>query len=150
MKKLLWLPLLLLTAVALAPAASNAAAEKEVLAAMNTWKQAAMKKDRALFDKTLHADLTYGHSNGLVETKQDSIDHIVNSKVIYQAVNFSDTKVRVHGDTAFVTGKVDFHQKTGDTVNVINLVVLTAWVKGPQGWQMIARQSTRPAPPAQP
>jgi hypothetical protein len=33
---------------------------------------------------------------------------------------------------------------------VINLVVLTAWVKGPQGWQMIARQSTRPAPPAQP
>ena len=150
MKKLPWLPLLLLTAVALAPAASNPAAEKEVLAAMNTWKQAVMKKDRALFDKTLHADLTYAHSSGLIETKQESIDHIVNSKVIYQAVNFSDTKVRVHGDTAFVTGKVDFHQKTGDTVNVINLVVLTAWVKGPQGWQMIARQSTRPTPPAQP
>jgi ketosteroid isomerase-like protein len=150
MKKLLWLPLLLLTAVALAPAASNPAAEKEVLAAMNTWKQAAMKKDRALFDKVLHADLTYAHSSGLIETKQESIDHIVNSKVIYQVVNFSDTKVRVYGDTAFVTGKVDFHQKTGDTMNVINLVVLTAWVKGPQGWQMIARQATRPTPLAQP
>jgi ketosteroid isomerase-like protein len=150
MKQLLWFPLLLLTAVALAPAASNPAAEKEVLAAMNTWKQAAMKKDRVLFDKVLHADLTYAHSSGQIETKQESIDHIVNSKVIYQVVNFSDTKVRVYGDTAFVTGKVDFHQKTGDAMNVINLVVLAAWVKGPQGWQMIARQSTRPTPPAQP
>ena len=141
---------LLSTAVALAPAASNPAAEKEVLAAMNNWKQAAMKKDRALFERTLHPDLTYGHSNGLIETKQESIDNIVDSKVIYQVVNFSDTKVHVHGDTAFVTGKVEFHQKTGDTVAVINLIVLTVWVKGPQGWRMIARQATRPAPPAQP
>jgi ketosteroid isomerase-like protein len=148
MKSLVLCTLLLLATLALAPAASNPTAEKEVLAAMETWKQAVMKKDRALFDKTLHADLTYGHSSGLVETKQQSIDHIVNSQVIYQAVNFSDTKVAVHGDAAFVTGIVDYHQKSGGNVAVIHLLVLTAWVKGPQGWQMIARQSTRPDPPA--
>ncbi len=149
MKKLLLLALFLVAAAGTAQAESNPVAEKEVLAAMDTWKQAVMKKDRDLFDKTLHPDLTYGHSSGLVETKQQSIDHIVNSQVIYQAVNFSDTKVTVHGDTAFVTGLVDYHQKSGGNVTVIHLLVLTAWVKGPQGWQMIARQSTRPDPPAQ-
>jgi ketosteroid isomerase-like protein len=149
MKKLLWLPLLLLTAVALAPAASNPAAEKEVVAAMETWKQAMMKKDRALFDKTLHPDLVYSHSSGLIETKQQAVDHVVNNKASYQ-IDFSDTMVNVHGDTAFVIGKLDLRQKTGDNVTVSKLVVLTAWVKGPQGWQMIARQATRPTPPAQP
>ena len=149
MKKLLWLPLLLLTAVALAPAASNPAAEKEVLAAMDTWKQAMMKKDRALFDKTLHPDLIYSHSSGLIETKQQAVDHVVNNKANY-LIDFSDTKVNVHGDTAFVIGKLDLRQKTGDNVTVSKLLVLTAWVKGPQGWQMIARQATRPTPPAQP
>jgi ketosteroid isomerase-like protein len=149
MKKLLWLPLLLLTAVALAPATSNPAAEKEVLAAMGTWKQAMMKKDRALFDKMLHPDLIYSHSSGLIETKQQAVENVMNNKANYQ-IDFSDTKVTFHGDTAFVIGKVDLRQKTGDNVTVSNLVVLTAWVKGPQGWQMIARQATRRPPPAQP
>jgi hypothetical protein len=82
MRKLLLLPLLVLAALAVMPAVSNPVAEKDVLAAMEMWKKAVMTRDRALFDKTLHADLAYGHSNGLVETKQQSTDHIVNSQVI--------------------------------------------------------------------
>ena len=65
MKKLI---LTVLTAGALL-AASNPAAEKEVLAALDTWRNAVMKRDRAAYDKILHPDLTYAHSNGAVETK---------------------------------------------------------------------------------
>jgi len=149
MKRLLWLPLLVLTTVTLVPAADNPRAEKEVLAALQVWKQGAMKKDRALLEKIYHSDLTYGHSGGLIQTKEQSIDQIVTESMIYQEVNFSDTKVNVNGDTAFVSGELDLHEKMGDKVNVVHLVLLTAWMKGPDGWQMIARQATRPNPPAQ-
>jgi ketosteroid isomerase-like protein len=136
-----------------APLAATAAppAEKEVLASLDAWKTAMMKKDRAAFDKVLHPDLTYGHASGKVETKAEAIDHIVASKATYTAINFADTKVRVQGKTAMVTGKVDYLEKGADgKENATNLVVLSVWVKGSPGWQMIARQATKPTPPAAP
>src|SRR4051812_30445267 len=90
--------------------ASAAPAEKEVLASLDAWKTAMMKKDRGAFDKVLHPDLTYGHASGKVETKAEAIDHVVASKATYTAINFADTKVRVQGKTAFVTGKVDYQE----------------------------------------
>jgi ketosteroid isomerase-like protein len=138
----------LAAALAAAPAAMAAPADKEVLAAQDVWKQALMKKDRALFEKILHPDLSYGHSSGAIETKAQAIEHVMKTGVEYTAIAFTDTKVKVQGNTALVTGKVDYHQKGKDKTNVINLVVLSVWVKGPQGWQLLARQSTRPTPPA--
>jgi hypothetical protein len=130
-----------------APVLAGAPAEKEVLDAMDVWKQAMIKKDRAAFEKVLHPDLTYGHSSGAVETKTQTVEHLVNSKANYVAINFADTKVRVQGKTALVTGKVDYQERANGKDTTINLVVLSVWVKGPPGWQMIARQATKPAPP---
>jgi ketosteroid isomerase-like protein len=125
--------------------------EKEVLARLDVWKEAMMKKDKAAFEKVLHPDLTYGHASGLIETRDQAIQHVVGSKASYTAINFNDTKVRVQGNTAMVTGKVDYqeHGATGKDTT-INLVVLSVWVKGAPGWQMIARQATKPLPPAPP
>jgi ketosteroid isomerase-like protein len=126
-------------------------AEKDVLAAMDTWKQATMKKDKALFEKVYHPELSYGHSSGLVETKAQAIEHVVGSKVQYEGIDFTDSKVRVLGNTALLTGKLEMRQRSAaDQVNVVNLVYLTVWTKGPRGWQMLGRQATRPTPPGSP
>lgn len=122
----------------------GAASDQDVLAAMERWKQAMIKKDAAAFERVLHPELTYGHSSGLVETKAQAIEHVTTSKATYDAINFKDTHVRLKGDTAIVTGKVELHQRSNEKVNVVNLTVLSVWTRGPQGWQMIARQSTRP------
>jgi ketosteroid isomerase-like protein len=126
--------------------ASDAAAEKAVLAAQDMWKQAVIKKDRAAFDKVLHPDLRYGHSDGHIEDKATAIKMIVDGAAVWEAVNFADTTVRVNGNTAFVTGKVQYVERENGQLAEVNLVVLSAWVKEPKGWQMIARQSTRPTP----
>lgn len=140
--------LLVLSLLALSSNGARAAptAEQRVLAAQELWKQAMVKKDRAAFEKVLHPDLTYAHSSGLVETKAQAIEHVMKSSAIWERVEFSDTQVRLHGRTAVVTGKVDYHQRGKEKVNVINLRVLTVWLEGAQGWQMIARQATRPSP----
>jgi ketosteroid isomerase-like protein len=136
-----------------------AAPDKDVLAALEAWKQAMIKKDKAAFEKLYHPDLSFAHSSGVIETKEQAIEHVVGGAASFDAIDLAETKVRVHGNTALVTGKMDYHQREKDKVNLVKLVVLTVWMKGgKQGWQMIARQAARlnpppatpPAPPAPP
>jgi ketosteroid isomerase-like protein len=129
------------------PAVAAGEAEKDVLAAMDAWKQATMKKDRALFEKVYHPDLSYGHSSGLIETKAQAIEHVVGSKVVYEGIDLTESKVTLQGsNTAVLTGKAVFRQRSeSNKPNVVNLVYLSVWTKGKGGgWQMLARQATRP------
>jgi hypothetical protein len=122
-------------------------AEKEVQAALDTWKHAMMKKDAGAFDRVFHAELSYGHSTGVIENKTQATDHVMKSTTVYDAITFADTKISVRGNTALVTGKVQYQKHPKDKAVIEqNLVVLSIWVKTPKGWQMLARQSTEPNP----
>jgi ketosteroid isomerase-like protein len=143
MIKLTWT---LLTAMVLSAASTDSKGEKEVMAAMDAWKQATMKKDGAALGKLLHPDLTYSHSSGKNETKADVLKSVTAGKATVEAIDFSDTTVRVYGNTALVRGKVDIRNNTAGKSTTANLNILHVWVKGPQGWQMVARQATRLAP----
>ena len=134
---------LLLLGTAYAAPASDPAAEKEVIAAMQAWRQAMLKKDGAALTKLYHEDISYGHSSGLVEDRKTAVNHVVTSKADYAAVDLIDTKVKVQGNIALVNGRVNFKQVTDGKANDVRLHVLHVWVRTPQGWQMIGRQSTR-------
>ena len=144
MRKLL--PLLSAFAfVMVAPSARAASpGDKAVLAALDTWKEAMLKKERAALEKIFHPELSYGHSNAMVETKEQAILHVVNSRG-WEDIQFADTTVRLQGNVAIVNGKTDMHQRGKDKVTISKLTVLTVWVKGAKGWQMIARQAVRRA-----
>ncbi len=118
-------------------------ADKEVLAAMDAWKQATMKKDGAALDKLLHPDLTYSHSSGMTQTKADVIKSVTTGKATVESIEFSDTTVRVYGKTALVKGVVDLKNVTDGKMTPAHLTILHVWIKGPQGWQMVARQATK-------
>ena len=140
MKK--WICMFLFAAV-LSAASLDPKAEKEVMADMDAWKQATMKKDAAALDKLLHPDLTYSHSNTKNQTKDEVIKDVTTGKATVEAITFSDTTVRVYGRTALVKGKVDIVNNTDGKSTPAHLNILHVWIKGPQGWQMVARQATR-------
>src|SRR2546430_2235930 len=130
MKTLIWT---LCSTLILAAAPTTSKDDKEVLAAMDAYKDAMIHKDGAALDKLLSNDLTYTHSGGQLETKADVIKSITTGKTIVEAMDLSDTAVRFYGNVALVKGKVDlYHSKT----NIVHMNVLHVWVKGPQGWQM--------------
>lgn len=134
---------LLITVHAYGAPPADPQAEQEVLAAMQTWRQALMKKDGAALARLYHEDLRYGHSSGLVEDKKTAINHIVTTKADYVAVDLIDTTVTVQGNFALVNGRVNYKQVTDGKANDVKLHALHVWVKTPSGWQMIGRQSTR-------
>jgi Domain of unknown function (DUF4440) len=114
--------------------------QKEVLAAMETYKNGMIQKNGAALEKVLSPDLTYTHSGGQLQTKAEVIKSITSGATIIQKIEFSGTTVKVYGNMALVKGRVDlWHSPT----NIIHMDVLHVWVNGPQGWQMVARQATK-------
>jgi ketosteroid isomerase-like protein len=133
---------LLLSATILLGANPDPKTEKDVMAALDAYRQAMIKKDAAALSRILGDDLTYTHSTNLHENKAAVLESLKGNTVI-EAIDFKDLKVRVYGNTALVKGDVDFRNNSAGVISVSRLNVLHVLVKGPQGWQLVARQATR-------
>jgi ketosteroid isomerase-like protein len=134
----------MLLAVAALAVADESGTDREVLGALDALKQAMVAKDRPALAKLLHPDLTYGHTDGHLETRDQVLDRVTDSKVSFGAIDVSDAAVRVYGQIALVTAKLAFHVNSDGKQNVSALSTLDVWIRGPEGWQLVGRQLTRP------
>jgi hypothetical protein len=117
----------------------SASGEQAVLAALEVYRNGMLQKDGKSLDKVLSDDLTYTHSGGEFETKADVIRSVTSGKTVTEKLDFTETTVRIYGNTALVKGRVNLqHSPT----NVVHMNVLHVFVNGPHGWQMVARQAT--------
>ena len=131
---------LLLTASAHA-AVATPAEEKEVLAAMNAFAEAIAKHDVPALQKFMHDELVYSHSDTRAQTKADLINEAKEGRGP-GGIALADTKVHVYGNTAIVRGRVGGGARGVQTNSPYAVAV---WIKGPAGWQIVARTATRPA-----
>ena len=122
------------------PALAAGSAEKDVLAAVDAWKQAALKGDATALGKLYHDDLAYTHSNGMTQTKAVAIASETNPTGIYKGIGMRDLAIHVYGDTSILEYKLDLTHFAGDTAHLHEIMV---WLKSPQGWQLLARHATR-------
>jgi ketosteroid isomerase-like protein len=134
------LTLLLLGLSAFAAPAGTSQDEKDVLATLAVWKQAALQGDAATLDRIFHKDLTYSHNNAKIENKQEAIAGAVAPETKSKAIEYHDLTTHVYGTTAVMYGPFDITTATG---NLNHLHVLIVWLKGPQGWQIVARHSVK-------
>src|SRR6476659_6602292 len=120
--------LLPLSAALLSAAKPDAKTEKDVLAAMDAYKQGLIKKDAAALSKVLSDDLAYTHSSNLHQDKAAVLASLKENTVV-EGIDFKAPKVSVYGNTAVVKGDVDFRSNAGGTVTVSHLNVLHVLVK---------------------
>jgi ketosteroid isomerase-like protein len=142
-----WMFCLILPALILSAAPADSQAEKEIASVMEAYKQAWMKKDAPALTRILSDDLTYTHSSNLHQDKTAVLASL-NGKSITEAMDFKDLKIRVYGNSAVVTADIDSRANNAGVVSATHLHVLHVLVKGPKGWQMVARQATRYPEPA--
>lgn len=115
--------------------------EKEVLAIVESLRQAMMSKDKATLEKIAAEELTYGHSAGLIEDKASFVHNIASGKFGFVKIEYPDVTVRISGPNAIVRHKI-----TGDTTNdgvpaTVNIGVLLVFQKQKGDWKLIARQA---------
>ena len=115
-------------------------AEKDVLAAVDAWKEAALKGDAASLGRLYHDDLAYTHSSAMTQNKAAAIASETSSTGIYKAILMRDVSVHVYGDTAIIEYKLDLTHFAGDTAHLHEIMV---WMKTSKGWQLLARHATK-------
>lgn len=124
------------------PAAAQSA-DTAVTQAVEDFRVAMLKADKAAFEKLCSAQLSYGHSAGRVETKAEFIAASTNGKSTWNNIEFSDRSVKIAGDNAvarfMLTGQTLSEGKTTD----IKIGVLMVWTKEGGDWKLLARQAFR-------
>lgn len=98
--------------------------------------------DLDALDNLIGAELSYTHSNGLVDTKDSYIKAIDKKVFDYQSESRSDTKVDIMGDTAMVTGRIEIHVLAGGREVNLDSRYSVIWVRRDGGWQFVCWQST--------
>ena len=120
--------------------AQDAAGLKEAITGFNT---ALVNRDTVAL-KTLVSDkLSYGHSNGWVQTKKDIVDDLYNGKISYATIGQGEEDIVQEGNTACVRNEVSIVAIMNGKKLQFKLKVLQVWIWNEEGWKLLARQSVK-------
>ena len=115
--------------------------QSEVVNQMKRFHELMVQNDASI-NQYIDDSLSYGHSSGLVETRNDFLSNL-KSRIDYHSIKEDSISARVHGKVANVrfVGVYDssFDGKRAET----RLRVLEVWVKKKKGWKIFARQAVR-------
>jgi ketosteroid isomerase-like protein len=124
-----------------APAAAQSSAEDAVRQTEDRRIKALIDDDFATLEAIFADDLTYTHSNALVDSKASYMAALRSGKTKYEAVDRQPAVVRLYGDTAIMTGEASVALRGQPTPIVLRYTLV--YVRQQDRWRMTAWQSTR-------
>ena len=138
MKKLLSIVLLLNVVFA------NAQTEEEKLSVtLKEFHQALVKKNIVSINQQTDKVLSYGHSNGWVETKQEMIKNLETGFMKYRSYTEDSVQVVINGNLANTRFVADIEATRDGISGNYHLKVLEVWVKKGKRWLLFARQAVK-------
>src|SRR5215203_5098786 len=112
--------------------------------AMQELDKALLQKDEAGLKLVLHDDLSFGHSNGWIQSKSDILNDFASDKVTYNKIeNNSSAIVKINKKYATVKTNTNAEGVVNGTAFKLTLHIMQFWVKTKKGWQLIVRQSAK-------
>src|SRR5262245_17103543 len=85
--------------------ADPAGDERELTQLVNEFNAALVKADIAVLERILHEDYVHTRWDGTVEQRAQYLENRKARRVAFESLIADDIKVRLHGDTAVVTGR---------------------------------------------
>lgn len=89
--------------------------QQEVLQALGELDQALIDRDSKTLTSITASDLTYGHSSGNIQDKQEFIDDVMNGPFRFVSITNEDQSVAISGNTGIVR-----HILSADATNAGN------------------------------
>ena len=115
----------------------------DALQAEDARYEAQIENDLEALDGLFAKDLVYIHSSTVQDTKASFTESLRSGKVSYHTMERSDTKVRVFGNVAIITGKAVFEVTSRGRDMTLNLLFHAVWVQRDSGLQFVSWQATR-------
>ena len=118
--------------------------ERQVHTAVNALTKAMENSDVAALGKLAANELSYGHSGGRVESKQEFLNAFQTGASDFVKIRISDQSITVVNKTAIVRHTLEADTNDNQQPGHVKLKVLTVWQKMNGGWKLIARQAVKP------
>ncbi|MBL7872750.1 MAG: nuclear transport factor 2 family protein [Cyclobacteriaceae bacterium] len=92
----------------------------------------------------MHDQLTYIHSNGWIQTKQEVVDDLKSGKSDYSSVLVEESTVSLFNQSAVVMGKGIYKGLMPDQSEFnVRLLYTEVYIKYKKQWKLVSRQATK-------
>lgn len=117
--------------------------EQKLVNTVKEFHQALVNKNTVSINQQTDKALSYGHSNGWVQTKADLIKDFETGYISYISISEDSVTVAMSGNMANVRFISDITAVFKGTTSNFRLKVLEVWVKKGKRWILFARQAVK-------
>ncbi len=112
------------------------------------FEKALIQKDIEQISELLDKNLSMGHSNGWLETKESLMSDLVEAKINYEKIESAGPiNFTYKSDDLIVTRRdLDVYGILNNVSFTVKLNILEVWKLNGQQWQLLARQSVNRKP----
>ena len=118
--------------------------ERAVLAAEDSRYRAMVEGDLAALTELLAPGLSYTHSSGVRDTREDYLGKLRSGYYVYRRVEHPVDRVEVSGDGAIVAGRMTAAVDVDGVPKRIDNLALAVWTRATGTWQLLAYAPTPP------
>lgn len=133
--------LLLMAASATITFAGNA--EQQLSQTLEQFRKAMISGDSTSLATLTLPQLSYGHSGGHVEGREEFITKLTSGKSDFVTIDISDQTITVLHDVAVVRHNLKATTNDNGVAGTVSLHVLLIWRKQNGGWKLLARQAVK-------
>ena len=117
--------------------------EEKLTSTLKEFHQALVKKNTISINQQTDKALSYGHSNGWIETKTEMIKNLETGYLSYTKYEEDSINVVINGTLANVRYVAEVEAILNGKSNMFHLKVLEVWVKKGKRWLLFARQAIK-------
>lgn len=125
------------------PAFAQSADEAAVAQAVENLRKAMFARDSKGFEALISENVSYGHSAGRIENKQQFIKAALANKAVMKSLAFTDQTVKITGNHAIVRNTYNAESELDGKPRSTKIGVLMVWAKEGSAWRLYARQAFR-------
>ena len=117
--------------------------EEKLTVTLKEFHQALVKKNTVGINQQTDKALSYGHSNGWIETKADMMKNLETGYMNYNNYKEDSIVITMNGAMANVRFVADIAATLNGNNGNYHLKVLEVWVRKGKRWLLFARQAVR-------
>jgi Domain of unknown function (DUF4440) len=115
---------------------------RAVLAAEDRRSQAMLDTDLATLDALCADELSYAHSSGARDTKEQYLAKVRSGYYVYRRIDHPVERVAVVGDSALVVGRMTADLDVEGVPRTIDNLALAVWTRASGTWRLLAYAPT--------
>jgi hypothetical protein len=119
--------------------------DAKLIKSIEALRSAMVDPTKESLDALISENLSYGHSSGSIDTKEEFIQNLLTGKSDFVSIELSDQKIIVQKNTAIVRHNLAGKNMDQGKPGTLNLHVMTTWVKEGKSWKLLARQAVKRA-----